>query len=272
VGIRRFFRRRYAIPAEHGAWVLFASPLLIGFAAGREWNVASNYLLVAAIAGFMIRQPFITIARAHTDRQKQRDLPAARFWILVYGTIAALHVTGLVIRGFGYLLWLTLPGMPVALWHLYLISRRAERRQILVEILGTGALCLAATAGMWVGLGRPDPLGWVIWALTWGQSGAAVLYAYLRLGQRMHAPMTGIAERLRLGKWALGLAWLNLVAVITLSFSGVVSRWLFIPFAIQAAESLYGTLRPAIGLRPRAIGMRQLFVSVLFTIGFILTW
>jgi hypothetical protein len=33
-----------------------------------------------------------------------------------------------------------------------------------------------------------------------------------------------------------------------------------------------GTLRPAVGYKPTAIGIRQLVVSTLFTILFIITW
>jgi hypothetical protein len=35
---------------------------------------------------------------------------------------------------------------------------------------------------------------------------------------------------------------------------------------------VWGTLRPAVGVRPTLIGVRQLIVSTIFTVLFILTW
>ena len=84
-------------------------------------------------------------------------------------------------RGFGYLLYLAIPGVFVFAWYLVLLSRRAERRQWLVEILAAGALALNAPAAMWIGLGVPDPSGWLLWALVWAQSAASIVYTYLRL-------------------------------------------------------------------------------------------
>ena len=47
---------------------------------------------------------------------------------------------------------------------------------------------------------------------------------------------------------------------------------LAIPYALQWGETIWGTIKPAVGMRPTAIGLRQLIVSSLFTVLFILTW
>ena len=47
---------------------------------------------------------------------------------------------------------------------------------------------------------------------------------------------------------------------------------LFIPYAIQWLETLYGTAHPAIGYKPTRIGLRQLAVSTIFTITFMIIW
>jgi len=41
---------------------------------------------------------------------------------------------------------------------------------------------------------------------------------------------------------------------------------------LQWAETIRGTLKPAVQAKPKAIGMRQLAVSTLFTLLFILAW
>jgi hypothetical protein len=47
---------------------------------------------------------------------------------------------------------------------------------------------------------------------------------------------------------------------------------LFLAFLLQWAEAVWGTFQPAIGIKPTRIGLRQLTVSSLFTLLFILTW
>jgi hypothetical protein len=49
-------------------------------------------------------------------------------------------------------------------------------------------------------------------------------------------------------------------------------RWIFVPFALQWLEMLWGITHPAVGFKPKAIGYRQLAVSTLFTALFVITW
>ena len=65
----------------------------------------------------------------------------------------------------------------------------------------------------------------------------------------------------------------NLFATLILSLFKILPPWIWIPFALQSAETLHGSLvKPAIGWKPTRIGVRQLIVSTLFTVLFILTW
>ena len=269
---RTLFQRHVALPPEHGAWVFLLGPLLIGLLAAGQVRVPSIYLVVAAVAGFLIRQPVTIVVKALSGRRSRESLPAAGFWIAVYGGIAAIHVLGLVLRGFGYVLWLIVPGLPVLAYHLYLISRRAERRQWLVEIAAAGALALSATAAYWIGVGRPDPVGWWLWVLGWAQSVAAILYAYLRLEQRALEAAPAMAARFRMGRTALAVASGNGIAVSFLCATGALPLWLFLPYLIQVAETLWGVTHPAVGARAKAIGYRQLRISIVFTVLFVLAW
>ncbi len=266
------FRRHIAVPTDHGSWVFLLSPLLIGLFAGRSFSVVSLYLVIAALAGFLIRQPVTMLVKVWSGRRGRGDLAPASFWTTLYAAIALLFVAGLVLRGFGYVLWLAVPGAPVFLWYLLLVSRREERRQWAVEVLGCAALALAAPAAYWVGIGRPDPAGGLLWLLTGAQSAASIDYAYLRLRQRGLSGLPAPRERLRLGRTALLLAAGNTIGTIALGLAGFVPRWLFVPYAVQLAEVVRGVARPAVGLKPKAIGYRQLAVSVLFTVLFVLFW
>src|SRR3990170_6142933 len=239
ITLSSLFRRHVALPSEHGAWVFLFSPLLIGLFAGGGWSVVTLYLIIAAVAAFLIRQPATTAVKVYSGRRSRRDLPAAWFWIGVYGLIASLALIGLTLQGFGYLFFLTLPGVPVFAWHLYLVSRRAERRQLGIEVVGSGVLALAAPAGYWVGVGEPDPLGWWLFILTWLHSAASIVYAYLRLEQRELDTAPPLPVRLRMARRALLYTTFNLALAITAALLGWLPKLLPLPFALQWLETLW---------------------------------
>jgi hypothetical protein len=266
------FKRHVALPADHGSWAFFAGPLIVGLFAGDAWNLPAFYLTVAAASGFLIRQPVTLIVKVIARRRSRDVLPAAWFWVAVYGGLAALHVTGLVLRGFGYVLYLALPGVAVFAWFLGLVYRKDERRQWLVEIVATGVMALAAPAAMWVGLGHPDVSGWLLWLLLWAQSAAGILYAYLRLEQRRLPAVPGVGSRLRMAAAPLAAGSLGVVLAVALGLAELTPRWLFVAYAFQLGEIVRGALRPAIGVRPTAIGFRQLAVTVVFTVLFVVGW
>ena len=224
----------------------------------------------------MLRQPMTFAVKACSGRRPKTDLPAARFWLLVYGLIAALALIGLILEGFGYILYLAIPGAPVFAWHLWLVSRRAERRQAGVEVIATGVLSLSAPAAYWAGLHEYAPAGWWLWALTWMQSAASIVYAYLRLEQREMSQEQASAWRrgdwIRMGGRALLYTSFNLVICAVAGFSDLVPKLVFIPFLLQWLETIWGVLNPAIGWKPTRIGIRQLIVSTLWTVLFILVW
>jgi hypothetical protein len=269
---QNLFLRHVALPSDHGSWVFLLSPLLIGLFAGGNWSISSFYLIVTSLAAFLVRQPVTILVKVFSGRRQKRDLPAAWFWIGVYSLIGFLGLLGLVSQGFTFIFILALPGIPVFAWHLYLVSRRAERRQVGVEIVASGVLALAAPAGYWIGIGSPDPLGWLLFILTWLQSAASIVYAYLRLQQRELTQVADIQSRLQMGRRALIYTTFNLLLVSVLGMISLVSPLLFLPYALQWLETIYGTLVPALGKRPTRIGLRQLVVSSLFTLLFILTW
>ena len=267
-----YLRKHIWLPQDHGSWVFIFSPLLIGLFAGGRFTLASVSLVIAAIAAFLIRQPITIAVKAYSGRRAKSDLPAARFWIALYGTILLMALIALIRAGFGYLLYLAIPGVPVFAWHLWLVSRREERRQVNVEIIATGVLSLAAPAAYWVGLGRYDPTGWWLWILVWFQTAASIVYAYLRLEQRDQAAGRQRGELWKMGVRAFTYTTFNLAAVLTLGLLSVLPRLLFLPYLIQWTETLWGIFHPAVRWKPTRIGIRQLIVSTLWTILFILTW
>ena len=76
--------------------------------------------------------------KIYSGRRAKDELPAAQFWMMVYGAIALLALIGLFLKGFGIIFYLAVPAVPVFAWHLWLVSRREERRQAGIEIVATG--------------------------------------------------------------------------------------------------------------------------------------
>ena len=270
--MRENFKKHIAIPQDHGSWVFILSPLFIGTFVGGNFNYSTLSLFIGAMSAFMIRQPLTVYVKAISGRRPKSDLGPARFWMLIYGAIAALAFTSLILQGFGFLLFLAIPVVPVFGWHLWLVSQRSERKQAGIEIIATGVLSLAAPAAYWVALGGYDPLGWWLWIWTWLQSAASIVYAYLRLEQRELKTRPENRELWGMGKRALIYTSFNLFASLMLGWANVIPQLIFVPFLLQWLETLWGITHPAIGWKPTRIGIRQFIVSTLWTILFIICW
>ncbi len=260
-----------ALPNEHGAWVFLFSPLAVGLAAG-GLHPASFLLVLGALAAFLIRQPLTIAVKALSGRRPKSDLPNAAFWLAAYGLLGGIAAAALIFQGYGFLLYLAVPAVPVFIWHLWLVSRRAERRQMLIEVVASGVLALAAPAAFWVGKADYDPVGWLLWLLCWMQVVGTILYAYLRLNQRALKSTPTLRESYRMARPALFYNLAALAVVIALAAGQIVTPLLVLAYLIQPIETVWGTLRPAVGVMPKAIGIRQLIVSTLFTVVFILAW
>lgn len=274
--MKPYFKKQIALPQEHGSWVFILSPLLVGIFAGGDFSSATFNLIVAAMSAFMIRQPLTVAVKAYSGRRPKTDLDSARFWVLVYGSITALALLGLILEGFGFILFLAVPGLPVFAWHLWLVSRRAERRQAGIEVIATGVLSLTAPAAYWIGIREYDLFGWWLWGFTWLQSAASIVYAYLRLSQREleqdQASVKSRSEWWQMGRRAFLYTSFNLAASIGLGLSNLIPRFIFIPFLAQWLETIWGITHPAVGWKPTRIGIRQLIVSIAWTILFIAFW
>ena len=270
--LKKYFKKNIALPSDHGSWVFLFSPLIIGFFAGNNWSSSSILLIIAALAAFFMRQPAVMMIKSYAGRRSREDLPASRFWLTVYALVSLAALNVLVQRGFGYLSYLAVPGILVFAWHLYLVSKRAERHQIGGDVIASGALALAAPGAYWVSVGQYDTTGWWLWGLAWLQSAASIVYAFLRLGQRRLKEMPDQKEKFNLGKRTLLYSGFNFILTLILGLMGKLPNLIWIPFAIQFAESIYGTYYPAIGVKPTRIGIRQLIVSTIFTIVFIIIW
>jgi len=264
--------KQIALPSDHGSWVFMLSPLLIGLFSGGNFYAAHGWLILTLLAVFLLRQPASMLVKTVSGRRSKNDQPAAVFWISVYSLICLIGVIGLYLQGVGFIFWLAPPGLLVFGWHLRLVSKRQERRQMGVDILASGTLALAAPAAYWINAGGADPTGWWLWILAWLQSAASIVYAFLRLDQRVLEEIPSREGRLQMGQRALIYSGFNLGLALAAGAAGWLPGWIWVPYLLQFSEVVWGTLRPAAGWKPTSIGFRQLAVSSLFTLLFILLW
>ena len=75
-----------------------------------------------------------------------------------------------------------------------------------------------------------------------------------------------------MGRRAFLYTSFNLAASLILGWTQLLPQWIFVPFLLQWAETVWGIEHPAAGWKPTRIGIRQLIVSTLWTILFILAW
>ena len=263
---RRLWRRHYFIPTEHGAWIWWIGPFLIGAAAGGKLGLDALVLLLAVAAAFFMRHPTAIAVKALSGRRPRSDLAPGLFWTAAYALVALVAVLILVRSGHAQLLWLAIPGVLVFAWHLWLVSRREERGQRGVELVAAGVLALAAPAAYWVAGGPGALTAWLLWLLTWLQSAASIVFVYLRLEQRRLPALPPPSERWRLGARTLVYHLFNLVAATGLAALGRVPVLVPVAFALMLADALQGVAQPPVGSRPAAIGLRQLGSSALFVV------
>lgn len=262
--IRRYLRKIYALPSEHGAWIWWIGPFLLGMAAGGAPQGASALLFLAALTAFLSRQPTTLLVKVLSRRRPQRDLRPSLFWMLLYGASALTIAAALFGAGYSRLLWLVVPGIPVFIWQLVLVSRREERSRQAIELVGSGVLALAAPAAYWVAGGMQTRAAAILWGLSWLQSAASIVYVYLRLRQRVLLKSPNRAVRWRMGARTLAYYGFNLGLSIILVVMDWTPTVVSLAYGFIMLEALEGIARPAIGRKPTAIGLRQLAVSSVF--------
>lgn len=268
LNMKTLTRCQFMLPAEHGAWVFLFTPLLIGLVLGGRMAFASSLLVLTSLSAFLVRQPVTILVKVLSGRRPRGNLGPASFWLIVYSLVGLSGIAGLLWMGYSFILLLTIPAVPVLIWHLWLVSRRAERHQMIVEIAGGAVLALAAPAAYWVGKGQYEPTGWLLWGLIALQIAGSIIYTYLRLKQRRLSGAPTFKEGLRMGSLALLFNGGLLILVALLAMLKVTPPWLPAIYAVQVFEVIWGILHPAVRAKPGVIGTRQLVVSLLF----ILVW
>jgi hypothetical protein len=264
-GWKNLFQRQIALPSEHGSWVFVLSPLLTGLLVGRSLGAQSWLVILTVMAGFLMRQPVTVLVKVLSGRRPDKEWTPALFWSMVYALLAALGLGALLWQGNSYILWFILPALPVVAWQMWLVRRRAERRQLALEVAGSGVLAMAAPVAYWTAVGHYAAVGWLLWACLWLQTSGAIVYTYLLLDQRRLKQAPAAPQRLRMAAPALTVNFILLLAALLAAAAGWIPPWSPAAYALQGVEVLRGAARPKPQARPNAIGLRMLILTCLVT-------
>jgi hypothetical protein len=259
-------RKHYIVPSEHGAWIWWIGPLLIGAAAAGAWTPDILILTAAVLAGFLLRQPATILVKVRSGRRSERDFSPALAWATVDALLLTLTTAALVARGHAAIMVLAIPGLIVFTWHLWLVSRREERGQMGVELVGAGVLALAAPAAYWVSGGTSAGLPWLLWLLCWLQSAASIVLVFFRLGYRKLEAEPPLPQRMRDGRRALLYHGFNGLLASTLAVASAIPELMASAFLLMLVDAIAAIARPPVGQPPTKIGVRQLLVSSLFVV------
>lgn len=258
------FRKPYFLPTEHGAWIWFLGPYTLGVAAGGQLRPALLWLLLAGLFAFLLRQPITILVKVMSGRRDRRQRTPAVIWATVYSALCAACLVPLLFGGYAQLLVLAVPGILVFGWHLWLVRERRERRQPGVEVVASGALSLLAPAAFWVAGGSDLIVAVTLWITSWLQAAASIVFIHLRLAQRDWETVPPVPKRWKLGWRPLTYHAFNVAASAGLTAAFGLPFWIPLAFTLMLLDCLDGVLRPAIGLRPAAIGIRQGVMSASF--------
>jgi len=264
-------QKHIALPNQHGSWAMLVAPFVIGAGVAGGLNAGTAWLAIAALGLFLALQPMTVLVKIRAGRKAPSSLKPARFWLLVYSVLALSGGLGLLAAGHGRVFWLALPALPVMGWYMWLVARREERGQAAAEIAGAGVLALAAPAAYWVGGGAGS--GLVLWLLAWMQSAGGIVYVFVKLVYRRMKAAPAWPERLRLSRMAISVHLLMLGVAGMLAIFGWIPWPAILAFVFLLAETLYGSLvSPGAGVKPAAIGVRQILVTAVFTVLLILAF
>lgn len=254
----------YALPSEHGAWVWWIGPLVVGATAAGQWRNDLATLTLPALGVFLLRQPATIATKVLCGRRTRGDLGEALAWVVVYSILSFAAAAALVGLGHGRVVLLGLLGMPVLARYLWLVIREKERRRFGLDMAASATLAITGPAAYWVCGGKDPFTPWLIWGLMAGKSGVSILDVSVRLRERFLDDIPPPSERWRMH--AAPLLWhgVNLVAGLFLAWARLIPGLVALAFGLMLLEGVRNVFRPAVGKRPAQIGLRQLAASVLF--------
>jgi hypothetical protein len=186
---------RIPLPKEHGAWAMFAVPLIVGFAVAAQWQWRSMWLIGAALGLFLVRFPIDTLIK--TRKRPTADRAGLMRWAIVYGSLAMIGGGWLiVVDRLVALIGMGLIGVILLIYHWQLVERRQEM-SARGELAGIFGLALGAPLAYYASTGVIDGTALGLWIVNALYFGGTVFYIKLKVRQQPKEPAPDrVSERL----------------------------------------------------------------------------
>ena len=187
------------LPLEHGSWALALEPLALGLLVAP--SPAGVALTTAALAGFFACRPL----KASLDRSDTEARRAARWVLLLFGTLALAGLGGALLLGSPRALWPLLLAAPFGGVFIY-FDAQGDSRAALAELSGSAAFAfLPAAFATLAGWHVPAALALAALALARSIPTVLTVRTYLRLrkGKPALPAVSLLAAALALGTLAI---------------------------------------------------------------------
>ena len=252
------------LPREHGAWAMFAAPLLIGI--GVAEKLSGGILLFAIVAAgfFLLRYPLMLAIKS---RSPQVRADALR-WSVIYG---ALTIVSSIVLLAVTQLWLLIPlgmmGISSLAIYLWLASRR-EEMTTLGEWIGIAGLALGAPGAYLIGNGSLDATALQLYALNLLYFGGTVSYVKFKVREQPKA--VALSADLKSRLWAGRVTLVYHAMVIAIIGILILQSWLpafiLIAFALPFCKVLSGVIARPMRLNIPKLGMIEMVFTVVFAL------
>jgi hypothetical protein len=173
------------LPREHGAWGLLLQPFAFAAILARRWEWPMLAALGLVLAGFVMREPLIVLARQRWVWRERKpesatawrclawEVPlAAVLWVVLASRVPILPLAALT----GVALGVTM----LAVW----LTVRNQQRSIALQLISSAGLSTTCLLAALVALGRIPDWAWWLWALLTAHAAGAILVVRARLEAR----------------------------------------------------------------------------------------
>ncbi|MBI5035110.1 MAG: YwiC-like family protein [Chloroflexi bacterium] len=255
---------RLVLPHEHGAWAMFAAPLLIGI--GVAEKLSAGVLLFALVAAgfFLLRYPLMLAIKSRSPQARADALRWSAICgaITLVSSIALLAVTQL---------WLLIPlgalGMLLLGIYLWMASRR-EEMTTLGEWIGIAGLALGAPGAYLVGNGLLDVTALQLYALNLLYFGGTVSYVKFKIREQPKAvaPSADLKSRLWAGRMTIAYHAMVIAIVGILILQGWLPALILIAFALPFCKVMSGVIARPMRLNIPKLGIIEMVFTIVFAL------
>jgi hypothetical protein len=252
------------LPREHGAWAMFAAPLLVGIGVAEKLNIAVWLFVLVALGFFLVRYPLMLTVKSRSPQARGDALR----WSLLYSALTS--VCGIALLAITQQ-WLLIPfgllGFASLAEYLWLASRR-EEMSTLGEWIGIAGLALGAPGAYLVAVGSLDATALVLYVLNVLYFGGTVFYIKFKVREQPRAVSLSadLKSRLWAGRTTLAFHGLVFLFIGVIALQGWVPAIILFAFALPLCKVVNGVITRPVRINIPRLGITELALTVVFAL------